>query len=180
MPMTVTAGAETAEIRIYVACLAAYNGGRLHGTWIDAEQDADDIQTQVDAMLASSPEPMAEEWAIHDYEGFEGMTIHESHGFAEVAELAALLSEHGPAYAAYANNIGEQYAAADGFEESFNGTHASEQEFAEQLIDDVGGAESGSLAERYFDYEAFTRDLFMGDYWSDPAPGGGVFVFRNL
>ena len=27
--------------RIYVACLAAYNNGYLHGVWIDADQDAD-------------------------------------------------------------------------------------------------------------------------------------------
>jgi Antirestriction protein (ArdA) len=28
--------------RIYVACLAAYNNGRLHGEWIDADQPADE------------------------------------------------------------------------------------------------------------------------------------------
>ena len=27
------------EIRIYVADLAAYNNGKLHGVWIDATQD---------------------------------------------------------------------------------------------------------------------------------------------
>ncbi|MEH6808999.1 MAG: antirestriction protein ArdA, partial [Hyphomonas oceanitis] len=50
--------------RIYVACLAAYNGGRLHGRWIDAtEHEA--VWKEVRAMLAASPEPDAEEWAIH-------------------------------------------------------------------------------------------------------------------
>ena len=29
--------------RIYVACLAAYNNGRLHGRWIDADQSVEDI-----------------------------------------------------------------------------------------------------------------------------------------
>jgi len=29
--------------RIYVACLAAYNSGKLHGEWIDASQTAEDI-----------------------------------------------------------------------------------------------------------------------------------------
>jgi len=56
--------------RIYVACLAAYNAGRLHGRWIDAAQDAADIQAEVRKMLAASPQADAEEWAIHDYEGF--------------------------------------------------------------------------------------------------------------
>ena len=50
--------------RIYVACLAAYNSGCLHGRWIDATTP-DEIWEQVRAMLADSPEPDAEEWAIH-------------------------------------------------------------------------------------------------------------------
>ena len=56
--------------RIYVACLAAYNNGQLHGAWIDADQSADAIHEEIRAMLASSPTPGAEEWAIHDYERF--------------------------------------------------------------------------------------------------------------
>ena len=31
--------------RIYVACLAAYNNGYLHGAWIDADQGADEIRS---------------------------------------------------------------------------------------------------------------------------------------
>ncbi|WP_024353472.1 antirestriction protein ArdA [Brevundimonas naejangsanensis] len=41
--------------RIYVACLAAYNNGFLHGAWIDADQDADQIRVEIAAMLARSP-----------------------------------------------------------------------------------------------------------------------------
>jgi hypothetical protein len=44
--------------------------GRLHGEWIDADQSADAIYEDVKRMLAASPEPGAEEWAIPDYEGF--------------------------------------------------------------------------------------------------------------
>ena len=61
--------------RIYVACLAAYNNGYLHGAWIEADQDADEIRDEIAAMLARSPIEHAEEYAIHDYEGFEGVTI---------------------------------------------------------------------------------------------------------
>ena len=56
--------------RIYVADLAAYNSGKLHGVWIDATEDLEDIQTQVQEMLKKSPEPFTEEYAIHDYEYF--------------------------------------------------------------------------------------------------------------
>lgn len=53
------------DIRIYVADLAAYNNGKLHGVWINATDDLDDIQKQVNKMLAESPEGFAEEYAIH-------------------------------------------------------------------------------------------------------------------
>src|SRR5436189_4774564 len=56
--------------RIYAATLSDYNAGRLHGAWIDADQDPEELQAEIDAMLAKSAEPVAEEWAIHDYEGF--------------------------------------------------------------------------------------------------------------
>ena len=40
--------------RIYVACLAAYNAGRLHGEWIDADQQIDALWAEVNAMLNRS------------------------------------------------------------------------------------------------------------------------------
>jgi antirestriction protein len=83
------------EIRIYVACLAAYNDGVLHGCWIDAEQEPDDISSGINAMLKASPIAGAEEYAIHDYEGFEGAPVSEYQGIESVAELAAFIAEHG-------------------------------------------------------------------------------------
>ncbi|KGK67087.1 antirestriction protein ArdA [Xanthomonas citri] len=44
--------------RIYVACLASYNNGVLHGRWIDLDgMDADDVQAEIAAMLRESPNP---------------------------------------------------------------------------------------------------------------------------
>lgn len=42
--------------RIYVASLSDYNAGTLHGEWIDATQELDDIWAEINAMLAASPE----------------------------------------------------------------------------------------------------------------------------
>ncbi|MEP1172248.1 MAG: antirestriction protein ArdA, partial [Alphaproteobacteria bacterium] len=50
--------------RIYVACLAAYNNGHLHGAWIEATSP-DEVRDKVRAMLAASPEPDGDEWSIH-------------------------------------------------------------------------------------------------------------------
>jgi antirestriction protein len=55
--------------RIYVACLASYNSGILHGAWFDASTDVDEMQAAINAVIESSPVPDAEEWAFHDYEG---------------------------------------------------------------------------------------------------------------
>jgi hypothetical protein len=63
--------------RIYLACLAAYNNGRLHGAWVDADQGADHIWNELRKMLRASPEPDAEEWAIHG-------AIRKSHLLSEV------------------------------------------------------------------------------------------------
>ena len=66
------------EIRIYVADLAAYNNGKLHGVWIEACSDMHDIWKAVSKMLKSSPEQMAEEYAIHDYEGFRSSGLNQT------------------------------------------------------------------------------------------------------
>lgn len=65
------------EIRIYVACLAAYNNSKLHGVWIDSTDDIDDIQDQINEMLESSPEENAEQWVIHDYERYGSYRLSE-------------------------------------------------------------------------------------------------------
>jgi antirestriction protein len=57
--------------RIYVACLACYNDGKLHGQWIDATLDADDIDAQRVAMQAECGHT-DNDWAIHDSDGFLG------------------------------------------------------------------------------------------------------------
>ncbi|MBO6814546.1 MAG: antirestriction protein ArdA [Rhizobiaceae bacterium] len=43
--------------RIYVACIASYNNGRLHGKWIDATTDVEEMQEEVSKVLASSKFP---------------------------------------------------------------------------------------------------------------------------
>lgn len=44
-------------MRIYVACLASYNSGILHGRWIEATADADEMQEEISTMLRASPCP---------------------------------------------------------------------------------------------------------------------------
>lgn len=59
---------------IYVACLASYNAGKLFGHWLNLEDgpDAGEIKTAIDLVIKESPEPFAEEYAIHDSQGLPG------------------------------------------------------------------------------------------------------------
>lgn len=68
------------------------------------------------------------------------------------------------------------------FDEAYFGEWLTEQEFAENLVDECGLlADMPENLRYYFDYEAFARDLFINDYWSAPNPDGpGIFVYRNL
>ena len=93
---------DSTEPRIYAACLSAYNNGHLHGSWIRAAQDPDLIYDEIHQMLATSPSPQAEEWAIHDYEGFAPHEIDETDDIATLARIAMKIIEqrltlgHGP------------------------------------------------------------------------------------
>ena len=60
----------------------------------------------------------------------------------------------------------------DDFEESFQGWYGSTQEFADQMADETITGELPEIAQLYFDYEKFARDLFMGDYWES---NGNIF-----
>jgi antirestriction protein len=152
--------------RIYVACLSAYNNGHLHGEWIDCDRDSDEIMTDIKAMLSRSPMneiQECEEWAIHDYQGFEGLTISEYESIDRVAQLAAAIEEHGEAFAAYMECFGD--ADIDEFEERYRGSYESEQAFTEEhyseLIDKVNEAGLDSI---YIDFEILARDLFISGF----------------
>lgn len=79
--------------QIYAACLASYNHGILHGEWIDATQDPDSIGHKIQVMLERSPIPGAEEFAIHDYDGFEGLELGEYESLEDLHEIARTLDD---------------------------------------------------------------------------------------
>lgn len=164
--------------KIYVACLAAYNNGFLHGQWIDADQEAEAIHAEIQDMLGQSPISGAEEWAIHDYEGFHGLRLSESQDITTVSEMAKMIREHGPAWCAYAEYVGLEYATKEGFEEAYCGEWDSEENFAEELAWDT--MEIPKHLESYIDFGKFARDLFINDYFSAEAEGYKVYVFRHL
>jgi antirestriction protein len=165
--------------RIYVRCLSSYNNGPLHGAWIDCDQDSDEIMKEIKAMLSRSPMneiAECEEWAIHDYEGFKGLTISEHEGIDRVVELAAAIEEHGEAFAAYVECFGD--TEIDKFEERYRGSYENKQAFTEEhyseLIDKV---EQAGLQSIYIDFEILTRDLFISEFAGIHEGYENLYVF---
>ncbi|MCA1866589.1 antirestriction protein ArdA [Agrobacterium genomosp. 3] len=165
--------------RIYVACLAAYNNGYLHGAWIDADQDADEIRDEIATMLARSPIENAEEYAIHDYEGFERVTIGEYASIEGVARMGAFIAEHGALGAGLLEQFGGDMDQADStLQDCYHGQFASLADYMEELT-----AESVTIPEAlryYVDWQAMARDAEMGgDLFTIETAHNEVHVFSS-
>lgn len=167
------------SLRIYVACLAAYNNGCLHGAWIDADQDAEQIRDEIAAMLARSPIEDAEEYAIHDYEGFEGVSISEYAGIDSVARMAAFIAEHGALGAGLLEHFGGDMDQAEtALQDCYHGQFASLADYMEELT--IEGVTIPEALRYYVDWQGMARDAEMaGDLFTIEAAHGEVHVFSN-
>ena len=170
--------------RIYVASLSDYNAGTLHGRWIYADEGADEIHREVAEMLAESGEDIAEEWAIHDYEGFGSVRLSEYEDLNKVADLGALIAEHGELFGKLAAHFG----GTDGIEEArrhieegYCGAFDRLEDYARDLVEECYGADIEKLPEviRYnIDYEAIANDMELGGDVFTIEHGHQVHVFH--
>lgn len=80
---------------IYVASLSDYNTGVLHGVWLDARDELERMELQVEELLAQSNLFDAEEIAIHDFQGFHAWQPGEFESLAAVKAVADAIIEHG-------------------------------------------------------------------------------------
>lgn len=169
--------AEKLEPRIYVACLAAYNNGWLHGAWIDVEDDADAVREAINAMLKASPVAGAEEYAIHDHEGFGGVEIAEYAGVDKVAAIASFLREGGALGALVLEHFcGDLDAAASALDEDYWGVFASLADGYQEMTE-----ETPTIPEAlrlYIDWEAMARDARLnGEVFTVETAHDEVHVF---
>ena len=81
--------------KIYTACLASYTSGILYGAWISLDQPLEDVLEQIKHMLEESPMPDAEEFAVHDFEGFGSLRIGEYESIEAIHGKAQFILEHG-------------------------------------------------------------------------------------
>ena len=166
---------QTSEIRIYVACLAAYNNGLLHGRWIDANQEAWQIWDEVSAMLKASPIEGAEEWAIHDYEGFEGFSLSEWEGFERVSGIAAFIAEHGKLGGKLVAYFGGLEDAQGAINDQYAGEYRSTADFVQEMTEQ--GTEIPESLQYYIDWSAMARDWEVNDILTIETGFENVHVF---
>lgn len=150
------------EPRIYVADLAAYNNGKLHGIWIDAADDLDTIQEQVDKMLAES---FAEEYAVHDYEGFDGYSLSEYENIQTVREIACFIEEYPDIAGELLNHFdGSLEDTRKAIEENYSSCYKSLADFAEELTE--GSIQIPENITYDIDYERMGCDMdISGDIY---------------
>ncbi|BCT76447.1 antirestriction protein ArdA [Sinomonas cyclohexanicum] len=171
---------------IYVASLADYVNGRLHGIWIDATIGPEAIHHEIQAMLATSKDPAPEEWAIHDYENFGPLRLSEYESIERVAAIAEHIKEKGPAFAAWLDYTGLDQEDWHYFDDAYLGEYDTLDAYTEQLIDDLGYDRllDEALPESIRSYvkidgHAMAQDLeASGDVFTVESDSG-VYIFSS-
>jgi antirestriction protein len=159
-----SSNAATRVPRIYVASLTDYNAGRLHGVWLEAT-DIEQVRDGVARMLKASPGGAAEEYAIHDFEGFSRYLPSESTDFELICAIGAAIVEHGTVFTAYLEHVGfpahveRLPELLEGFSESYRGAYESVEDWAGQHLEDIGLLRQVPESLRdYIDLEAWAGD----------------------
>lgn len=144
--------------RVWIACLASYNAGRLVGEWVDAT-DIDNFTEAVERIKKAAvkearaageyglyfPEP--EEFAIHDYDNFPGEVVSslgEYPDWEKVVAIATAIEELGEQFTAWLKTIDniDDYDSdrlVDSCQEQCVGAgYDSEQEYAMERSMELG------------------------------------------
>ena len=158
---------------IWVGSLLDYTNGILHGDWLNAARDVEELHTDIQRIMAISPttrqtgEP-AEEWGIFDYEDFGTWKPGEYEDLTIVAAIARGIAEHGPAFAAWADLHDADPDMLDGFGDAYLGEYDSLDVWAESVMDEMGTRDE---IDRVLEEK-------VGDIAVIHKPGGGVWVFN--
>jgi antirestriction protein len=165
---------------LYVGTYKKYNEGSLFGAWLDLSK-FDDVQEFFDVCRVLHKDEDDPEFMFQDYSGFPEAWYSEcSMGEARfnlIQQYADLDDDEKDAFKAYCEckSVGLDEDVFDNFRDAYEGEFDSEEEFAEHVVDECGMLDSmPENIQMYFDYEAYARDLFLGDFkfWNG-------YVFRD-
>jgi antirestriction protein len=169
---------EKTQPQIYVACLASYNSGILHGKWIIPSSDETELQEQINEVLKTSKQPFADEWAVHDYDNFYNLGEYPS--IEDICKVQNAIEEHGyelvNVYLQYNNDID----SLTDIEDLCIGHYDSFQQYAEDFLHNCDSFYNiPEHLQYYFDYEKYAKDLEQ-HYYVVESSNYGVFIFNHF
>lgn len=129
-------------------------------------------------MLDESPFEDAEEYVIHDYEGFNGYSVSEYEGIEAVNNVACFIEENpeiGGELLDYFSYIEEARKAA---EENYCGCYKSLADYAEELTEQT--SQIPEHLQYYIDYEKMGCDMELGgDVFTIETGYEEIHIFWN-
>lgn len=171
---------DASGIGIYVGTYAKYNSGSIFGMWIDLESvsDADEFFEVCRELHKDESDP---EFMMQDYQGFPEELYSEcmsADAVERVLEYIALDDNDREMLEAFCECYGGDATDADNIEdvrERCMGQFDTFQDFADQCAnEELACMNAPEFCTRYFDYEAYARDLKYGFSVSDNG-----YIFRD-
>lgn len=153
------------EMKAYVTNLGKYNEGYLVGKWIDFPIDDDDFKKELES-IGVKENTMYEEWFITDYD-CTLFNMYDAFGeypsIDDINEVAEALEDHEDELSA----LLEVCSYADALEYLGNDDYTfyegmTLEDVAYEIVEECYNLPE--IAQRYFDYKAFARDLSFDGY----------------
>lgn len=173
----------TIAIRGYIACLGLWNEGIDKGRWIDFPIDSDEL---TEVLTAIGCDAENEEYFFPDWESPVKLGEYESvDRVNDIAERLDEIDEDADIIEAILNEYSHDIKAGLSILENGNYTFHDNcddmEDVARQVIADFNRlgcnhSEDINLLLRYFDYEAYGRDLEVEGYYI-PAAGGYIELY---
>ena len=167
------------KMKIYVACLKSYNNGILHGKWVDATKEVDEIDSEITTMLKELSFRAAEEWAIHDYDGFGDLRLGEYPSLTSIHKIALFLQEHEELGEKLLNYTGCDIDHAQNLiDDNYLGKYEGIGDYAREMTKSC--TEIPHSIEYYIDYDSMGKDMLLDDLFTLETDYNEVHVFQNI
>lgn len=153
------------EMKAYITNLGKYNEGCLVGKWIDFPIDEDDFESELES-IGVKENTMYEEWFVTDYD-CSLFDMYDAFGeypsIDDINEVAEALEDNESEVTALMEVC--SYTDALRYLESENYTFyegMTLEDVAYELVEECYNLPE--IAQKYFDYKAFSRDLSFDGY----------------
>ena len=177
---------DLSDAQIYVGTYGKYNNGSIEGKWLVLSDysDKDEFMEACSELHSDESDP---EFMFQDWQNIPDDLIGESwisENFWKIVEAFEREGIDLDALTAYmelgisSNDLDDVEDLISDFNDAYQGDYSDsynpELDFATQLFDECHAHEVPESIRYYIDYEAFARDIFIGDY----SESNG-YIFRD-